>query len=507
MVSWENTGKLITWMLYTSFILILIVSILNPTWITSFKSSNTVNINNDEKYFSNPKVKKYLKPKKNKAKTSKRKRKYSYIKYDQVPIQLDSTPYKNTSLFTYDDLKLSIEDKTFIDNHYSSVLNNLQYKYNVYNEKLDEVTIELNAALEKQGNDPMAKVTLDTATTRLKRHKVSIEQIIREIPKKIANLSRSGLQRDLRMSIYDESSGLESLIGRTQVKDFLSLQLSTFTQNPSTFNKSFHNILLYGNSGIGKTKLASVMGFFYSKSGMFIRDKFRNVTKKEFTSSYVNETSHMTSELLYSSMDGVLFIDEAYELGPDNSILGRGKDNGGEAITELVNFLDKNEGLGVIIAAGYENVMESRFVASNQGMNRRFPDVFRLTDYDSRQLTDILLSFIEDKLDIPTTSSKSSKNFNIELTDGDAGVLYTILDYIIVNHSEKNVFSKQAGDMKNLAGKISDVIYGNRTLKWENGNTISNSNLLTIGVNTYLSPHGISIRYKKNSQDIIDTSD
>jgi hypothetical protein len=158
----------------------------------------------------------------------------------------------------------------------------------------------------------------------------------------------------------------------------------------------------------------------------------------------------------------------------------------------MINFVDKNPGLGIIIAAGYEHEMETRFMAANQGMNRRFPNLFKLSDYDARQLTNILLSFLEDELD---ASEGSNKN-RIELSDGDASVLYTIINYLMTTHKEHKVFSKQAGDMKNLANIISKTVYGHKSLHWTNGDTRTNSSLLTIGVNRYLASRGLSIKYE-----------
>jgi len=290
-------------------------------------------------------------------------------------------------------------------------------------------------------------------------------------------------------AIYSDDHCLESLIGRTEVKDYLALQLFSFGENPSTFSQSFNNVLIYGKSGTGKTEQAKVMGNFYSQSGMFVRNQLRVVTKSEFTSSYVAESGPMTRELLYSCLDGVCFIDEAYELGPDTSMLGR-TNHSSEAITEMINFLDKHEGMSVVIAAGYEEDMEARFIGSNQGMARRFPNRFNLSDYDSRQLTNILLSFLETKLIAP-----NYKDEDIVLGDGDASVLYTIIDYLVQKHPSKQLFDKQAGDLSNLAGMIARTVYGHRTLRWRNGDTRNNSNLLTLGVNKYLSSKGFSIKY------------
>ena len=210
-----------------------------------------------------------------------------------------------------------------------------------------------------------------------------------------------------------------------------------------------------------------------------MRRKVRNVTKQEFTSSYVNESAQLTRELLMSTLEGVLFVDEAYDLCPPTSTLGRGVDHGHEAITELVNFLDKNMGLSIVIAAGYEDEMEERFMGANQGLSRRFPHQIRLKNYDPKQLTDILLKFLSEYTD------------TIKIGNIEAGYIYTVIDFLHTN--VEDIFSKQAGDMLNLSNDIVRSIYGSVTRRWSKTDHRNNALMLLTGFNDHLRGKGISI--------------
>ena len=59
---------------------------------------------------------------------------------------------------------------------------------------------------------------------------------------------------------------------------------------------------------------------------------------------------------------------------PPPNLLGRTIDHGYEAITELVNFLDKHMGLSIVIAAGYEKDMEERLSTGDLDSQQVFGD-------------------------------------------------------------------------------------------------------------------------------------
>jgi len=267
-------------------------------------------------------------------------------------------------------------------------------------------------------------------------------------------------------------NGFDSLIGREDIKNFLSQQIISFCNNPLSFHKNFQNIIIYGNSGVGKTKVAKVVSNIYALSGILVRSNIKEVTKSDFTTAYINESSRLTRELLMTTLEGVLFIDEAYDLAPGNSDIFHSYDHGNEAITEMVNFLDKNIGLSVIIASGYEKEMETRFFSANEGMRRRFPHLFKLNDYNSKQLTELLIQFIVDSI-------------NIKIDKGEADILYTCIK--LINEKDKKIFSLQAGAMLNISGVIVRVINSdihNKEL----------SKLLIEGLNIFLAQKSCDIR-------------
>jgi hypothetical protein len=404
-------------------------------------------------------------------------RQYQYDKVEQQ-LSLSDQPQLRISTLNYQEFVSVVFTDQFLNNYHRALRYSLTEKRKIYNRKLRQINSDLKNSQARHGNDATAG-THDSNLQRLRRASVEITQVLKAIEYRLSTLTVDQIKSDFHDLIYDQEFGLESLVGREDAKDIMALQIFTFARNPKLFFTSFQNITIYGRSGVGKSKLAETIGFVYAKSGILVRRKVRNVTKQEFTSSYVNEAAQLTRELLLSTLDGVLFIDEAYDLMPPKTAMGRGIDHGHEAVTELVNFLDKNIGLSIVIAAGYEEDMEERFIGANQGLDRRFPHKIRLKDYSTKHLTDILLKFM----------AKSAPQ--LEISDDDAGYLYTLIDFLYSKRPD--LFSKQAGDMLILSSFLARSIYGSVTRYWIPGNNSNNAIMILDGFNDYLRDKGISI--------------
>ncbi|GHV26889.1 hypothetical protein FACS1894167_00960 [Synergistales bacterium] len=130
-----------------------------------------------------------------------------------------------------------------------------------------------------------------------------------------------------------------------------------------------------GGAGTGKTTAAKLFAKFLASLGIVKTDKFKYATAKDFTGRYVGETDKKTHELLKSSLDGTLFIDEAYSLSyADDAGGGHFKR---EALEEIISFIEDD---GVrsrlcVIFAGYPKEMEA-FYRSNSGLRSRGEEVF-----------------------------------------------------------------------------------------------------------------------------------
>ena len=412
-----------------------------------------------------------------------------YDKYVEYPNEFnlklmndDDSSYdenNHDSDFSYKDLLHVYHTSEFLSNYRSSLKLSFKEKLKKYKSMLTLLNRDIKSAESRHSDGNSILSPHDTSLERLRRSKSELSSIINIVEYRLNNNTIKSIKSNFDSMFYNTKRGFVSLIGRNDVKDALALQIYTFSQNPRIFFNNFQNIIITGKSGVGKTKLADAIGYIYSKSGIFARNKFRCVTKQDFTSPYVNEASQLARELLFSCLEGVIFIDEAYELIPQGNMFGAMHDHGNEALTEMVNFWDKNIGLSCTIMGGYKKEMQ-RILDANEGVDRRFPYKMHLASYSSSQLTDILLKFLHGS--VP----------DIKVGQKDANSIYTILNYLYTEN--KVLFAKQAGDMLNLSSCIAKAMYGNTKRKWisesVNGRTKNNSKILLSGFNSYLRGKG-----------------
>lgn len=242
----------------------------------------------------------------------------------------------------------------------------------------------------------------------------------------------------------------DSLIGRTDVKDFLAQQIIAFSSNPHVFLNNFQNICIFGPSGIGKTKLAFTISEVYLATGILSRNNFVKTTKSDFTTAYVNESGTMTRNALMHGLEGVTFIDEAYDITQSGQ-RGVYRDHGDEAVTEMVNFLDKTIGLSIVIASGYEAEMKKRFLGANEGMDRRFFYKITLKEYTNEELYVICKRFL----------TKSGISVNSKQGSYLWGCIKAVYD------EDPSVFSKQGSDMLSLSGEINRIMFSSKSVIWK----------------------------------------
>ena len=149
-----------------------------------------------------------------------------------------------------------------------------------------------------------------------------------------------------------------------------------------------------GNPGTGKTTAAKLFAECLHRLGVVKTDKVKYATAKDFTGSYVGETDKKTYELLKSSVNGTLFIDEAYSLSYADDSGGSFKK---EALEEIIAFLEDEENRKrcCVIFAGYPREMRD-FYRSNSGLRSRGEEV-RFEDYTADEMWEIFALFCRRK--------------------------------------------------------------------------------------------------------------
>lgn len=193
----------------------------------------------------------------------------------------------------------------------------------------------------------------------------------------------------------DPYQELDELIGLVQVKEevhslanFVKLQKQREKQGLKTPKMSYH-LVFTGSPGTGKTTVARIVARIYKDLGVLKKGHTVETDRSGLVANYVGQTATKTNAIVDSALNGVLFIDEAYALVPQNP----SQDYGQEAISTLLKRMEDDRDKLVVIIAGYTNEMK-RFIDSNPGLQSRFSRYINFPDYTSAELTDIFKMYM-----------------------------------------------------------------------------------------------------------------
>lgn len=180
---------------------------------------------------------------------------------------------------------------------------------------------------------------------------------------------------------------LERLVGLEAAKREINeqVQLIRITQmraaaglkNPTVSR----HLVFIGNPGTGKTTVARIVGRIYKALKVVPDGHLVETDASGLVAGYVGQTAIKTAQQIDAALGGILFIDEAYGLTRN--------DFGLEAIDTLVKGMEDHREELVVIVAGYTAQMQ-QLLASNPGLESRFPTTITFTDYTAAELVEIL---------------------------------------------------------------------------------------------------------------------
>lgn len=341
--------------------------------------------------------------------------------------------------YNIDSFEKDIQSDEFVKKAIDAHIQALEFKLSMY-KKLAQINWQGNAT--GGGNGQGYTINMDNII--MKMH----ENIALKLKAMKANPNALEDKREELMNIlYDPDNGIATVRGssRESVRISMLKIIYMFLKVPKFFFNGFTNFMLTGPAGSGKTKVAGVIAHIMKNLGILATKKVTMATKQNLVGEFVGHSGPKTRSLLAGSLEGILFIDEAYTLTP---CPGSPPSNfSEEAVGELINFVDKFIGCLVVIVAGYKKQMYECFLTFNEGMSRRFPKVVDLISYNSNDMYDIFETFLRDSVDVQKMFSKDKRIF-----------IKSIISYL----NDEIIFNNQAGDMLNLSKVIGEdaVLYG-----------------------------------------------
>lgn len=263
-------------------------------------------------------------------------------------------------------------------------------------EKLNRYTSFLYKSRTKSFGNARNMRNLFEEVIRLQASRLAMQNIISDtdlITVKEADITeavKDEFADEKQETIEDVLKELHALVGLENVKkdvgtlvNYIKVEKLRRDKGMTSNPISLHTVF-FGPPGTGKTTVARLLGRIFKAMGIISKGHVVEVSRSDMVGQYVGQTAPRTQKLIDTAMHGILFVDEAYMLTPENS----SNDFGQEAVDTLLKRMEDDRDKLVVVAAGYTDEM-NHFLESNPGLKSRFNRNFYFNDYSAGELTDI----------------------------------------------------------------------------------------------------------------------
>ena len=211
--------------------------------------------------------------------------------------------------------------------------------------------------------------------------------------------------------------------------------------NSKQHNVSLHSVFL-GRPGTGKSTVCKIYGSLLHQAGALSKGHVVVCDRGTFIGTLWGDEERAMRQALEMAKGGVLMIDEAYLLNGKND-----NDPGKIVIQLLMNILaDENQRDIAVVLCGYKDPM-LKLLATNPGLQSRFPNKFEFTDFTVDELVEISIRRIR-SYDYQFTNTALEKYRNVltqayQVRDpetwGNARFVANLLERIYIQHATRCV--------------------------------------------------------------------
>ncbi|KAL8000480.1 putative AAA+ ATPase domain, P-loop containing nucleoside triphosphate hydrolase [Plasmopara halstedii] len=227
-------------------------------------------------------------------------------------------------------------------------------------------------------------------------------------------LSLEDVSVDFEEEAMEKSNDPLELLNRLYRMDRVKEQLTQLRNQIIVANREgsrlpeVGNFVFRGSPGTGKTTVARVMAKILHGMGMLASSKLVETSGLDLNGQYVGRTKEKVKTKLGEAKGGLLFIDEAYELGKGTY--------GEEAMTTLIAAMTDPIYSGMVfIIAGYSKDMD-QMLDRNVGLKSRFTRFIDFPDWEARDAVSFLSEKAEsENLMVEESAILSLQNTFVEL--------------------------------------------------------------------------------------------
>ncbi len=198
------------------------------------------------------------------------------------------------------------------------------------------------------------------------------------------------------LDINEIMQELNKLTGMKEIKEeiknlvnFLNIEKKRKEQGGGSTPLNIHFVFT-GNPGTGKTTVARIIGKVFRQLGLLPSGHVIEADRSKLVGTTIGSTAPKTDQVIDQAMGGILFIDEAYTLSPDDAVFDYGK----EAIDQLLKRMEDDRGKFIVVVAGYTNEMR-KFLNANPGLNSRFTKKIHFADYGPEEMVEIFKGMVK----------------------------------------------------------------------------------------------------------------